>query len=146
MLEEGAKHLGLWPDNPAGEIIEDRESQITYSALGQKALAEDKYSWDPDGVKKHKLRDYAAERLPGLEVRVGGTTSVDITRPGIDKAYGMKKLCEILALSLEDILFFGDKLEEGGNDFPVKAMGIDCIAVKKWEDTALAIETICHVS
>ena len=125
VLTEGAKALGLWEENPAGEIIEDRESQVTFSALGQFALPEDKYKWDPDGRKKHKLRDYAAERLPGLEVRVGGTTSVDVTRPGIDKAYGMKKLIDLLDISSDDILFVGDRLEEGGNDYPVKAMGID---------------------
>ena len=142
VLEEGAKHLGYWPKDPVGNVIEDRESQMTFSALGQKALAEDKYAWDPDGIKKHAIRDYAAERLPGLEVRVGGTTSVDVTRPGIDKAYGMSKLVDILEISKDDILFFGDKLEEGGNDYPVKAMGIECIAVEGWENTALAIETI----
>jgi phosphomannomutase len=146
VLEEGARHFGYWEENPAGEIIEDRESQITYSALGQKALPEDKYKWDPDGTKKHHLRDYAAERLPDLEPRVGGTTSVDVTLPGVDKAYGMQKLMEHLKLEKENILFFGDKLEEGGNDYPVKAFGIDCIAVEKWEDTALALEAIIKTS
>lgn len=146
VLEEGAKALGYWEEHPAGPIIEDRESQVTYSALGQRALPDDKYKWDPDGKKKHKLRDYAAERLPELEVRVGGTTSVDVTRPGIDKAYGMKKLIDLLDISAEDILFIGDKLEEGGNDYPVKAMGIDCMAVKHQDDTLIAIEAILQVS
>ncbi|MFO0881974.1 MAG: HAD-IIB family hydrolase [Candidatus Saccharimonadales bacterium] len=146
VLEEGAKHLGIWEEHPAGEIIEDRGSQITFSALGQQALPEDKYKWDPDGKKKHALRDYAAERLDNLEVRVGGTTSVDITTIGIDKAYGMNKLIEILGVSKDEILFMGDKLEEGGNDYPVKALGIDSIAVDGWEETALVIEGILAVS
>lgn len=145
-LEEGAKHLGIWEPKPAGEIIEDRGSQITFSALGQQALAEDKYAWDPDGTKKHALRDYAAERLDNLEIRVGGTTSVDVTTIGIDKAYGMQKLANILQIGNQDILFMGDKLEEGGNDYPVKAMGIDSIAVEGWEQTALVIEGIIAVS
>lgn len=146
VLEEGAKHLGIWEPNPAGEIIEDRGSQITFSALGQQASPEDKYAWDPDGTKKHALRDYAAERLDNLEVRVGGTTSVDITTIGIDKAYGMQKLVSILEISKDDILFLGDKLEEGGNDYPVKAMGIDSIAVDGWEQTALVLEGILAVT
>jgi hypothetical protein len=37
-------------------------------------------------------------------------------------------------------------LEEGGNDYPVKAMGIDSIPVRKWEDTALVIETLNKVA
>ncbi len=145
-LKEGAQELGIWEDSPAGEIIEDRGSQITYSALGQQATPDDKYAWDPDGKKKHALRDKVLPQLPELEVRVGGTTSVDITRVGIDKAYGMSKLIEIVGLDKADILFFGDKLEEGGNDYPVKAMGIDSIAVDGWEDTALALEGINAVS
>jgi HAD superfamily hydrolase (TIGR01484 family) len=146
VLEDAAKKLGYWEKHPAGEIVEDRLSQITFSALGQKALPEDKYKWDPDHRKKQAMRDYAAERLPGLEVRIGGTTSVDVTRPGIDKAYGMRKLMAELDIKEEDILFFGDKLEEGGNDYPVKAMGIGCIEVKHQDDTALALEAIIQTA
>lgn len=141
-LEVAAKKLGYWVENPAGEIIEDRLSQITYSALGQNAKPEDKYAWDPDASKKHAIRELAAPNLPGLEVRVGGTTSVDVTRPGIDKAYGMQKLIDALDISRDDILFFGDRLQEGGNDYPVKAMGIDSLEVHHWEDTAARLETI----
>jgi HAD superfamily hydrolase (TIGR01484 family) len=145
-LEEAAKKLNLWEANPAGEIIEDRGSQITYSALGQQASPAEKYAWDQDGTKKHAIRDYVAERLDDLEVRVGGTTSVDVTTIGIDKAYGMKKLIEALGISKEEILFIGDKLEEGGNDYPVKAFGIDTIAVDGWQDTALVLEGILAIS
>jgi hypothetical protein len=146
VLTDGAKELGYWEEHPYGEIVEDRGSQITFSALGQQAPAEEKYKWDPDGVKKHALRDYAAGRLPDLEVRVGGTTSVDVTRIGIDKAYGINKLIEVVEIGKEDILFIGDKLEEGGNDYPVKALGIDTLQVSKWEECALVIEAILLVS
>lgn len=142
-LEEEAKALGLWRDKTWGPIIEDRISQITYSALGQQAPPEEKYKWaDENAEAKKVLREKVAAKLPDLEVRLGGTTSVDITLPGVDKAYGMKKLMEQISVSKEDILFIGDKLEEGGNDFPVKAMGIETIAVEGWEQTALVVETI----
>lgn len=144
-LEKRAKELGYWEAKPYGDIIEDRGSQITYSALGQQAPPEAKYGWDPDGSKKQKLRAAVAEDLPELEVRAGGSTSIDITRMGIDKAYGMHKLIQALEISKDDILFMGDKLQEGGNDYPVKAMGIDCLEVDRWEDTALALEAILHV-
>lgn len=147
VLEETAKEMGIWCDNPVGEIIEDRFSQITMSALGQQAAAADKYAW----AEKYKdvrpvYRDKVAEKLPGLEVRIGGTTSTDITLPGIDKAYGIGKLLELNGWSKEEALFFGDKLQEGGNDFPVKQMGIDSIEVRNWEDTAYALEGINAVS
>lgn len=136
VLSQGAKELGLWEPQPWGDIIEDRGSQITFSALGQAAPPEAKYAWDPDGSKKRALRDYAAGRLPDLEVRGGGSTSVDVTRKGIDKAYGMRKLLEVLDLTMDDVLFVGDRLDEGGNDYPVKAMGVPCLAVSGWEETA----------
>jgi hypothetical protein len=136
VLTAGAKELGLWQEATWGEIIEDRGSQITFSALGQAAPPEAKYAWDPDGTKKRKLREYAAARLPDLEVRSGGSTSIDVTRKGIDKAYGMRRLMEQLDLGVADILFIGDRLDEGGNDYPVRELGIPCVAVQRWQDTA----------
>jgi HAD superfamily hydrolase (TIGR01484 family) len=141
-LEEGIDELSLREKEPWGELIEDRGSQITFSALGQEAPVHAKEAWDPDGKKKHALRDLVAEKIPDFEVRAGGSTSIDITKLGIDKAYGMQKLMALADIGKEEILFVGDRLEEGGNDYPVKAMGIDSIAVTKWQDTALVIETL----
>jgi phosphomannomutase len=145
-LTQKTKELGLWPENPYGEVVEDRGSQVTLSALGQGAPAEEKYAWDPTGEKKLAIRDAVAPLVPDLEVRAAGTTSIDVTLVGIDKAYGMKQLIEATGVTMEEILFIGDKLDEGGNDYPVKAMGIDTIAVEKWEDTALVIETLNKVA
>ena len=142
VLEEGAKDHGFWEQNPWGEIIEDRGSQITYSALGQRAPAGAKREWDRDGSKKRKLRDYAAEQLPDLDVHIGGTTSVDITRKGIDKAYGIKRLIEQLNISLDQLLFIGDRLREGGNDYPVRALGVRWVEVTRWQDTARYVQDL----
>ena len=142
VLAEGAKHFGFWEQHPWGEIIEDRGSQITYSALGQRAPADAKHEWDPDGSKKQKLRDYAAERLPDLEVHVGGTTSVDVTRKGIDKSYGIKRLIEQLDVSSDQLLFIGDRLSEGGNDYPVRALGVRWLEVTHWQDTARYVQDL----
>lgn len=135
-LTEAARDLGLWEPNPWGEIIEDRGSQITYSALGQQAPVAAKYEWDPDGSKKRKLRDHVAGQLPDLEVRVGGSTSVDVTRKGIDKAYGIGVLMERLGVGPDELLFVGDRLGEGGNDYPVRSLGVRCVEVTGWPDTA----------
>ena len=150
-LNKGVDALGYREEKVYGELVEDRGSQITFSALGQdivKILGEEgveiKESWDKDGKKKASLQRYVADLLPNFEVRTGGSTSIDITKPGIDKAYGMHKLMEILDLEKSEILFFGDALVEGGNDYPVKAMGIDSLQVSHWQDTALALEAIMH--
>lgn len=134
-LERAARSLGVWPVSAWGEVIEDRVSQVTFSALGQQAPLREKSRWDPTGERKRRLRDAVADLVPDLEVRTGGTTSLDITRRGRDKAYGMSRLCEFTARTIDDILFFGDQLQTGGNDHPVLAMGIACVSVRHWKDT-----------
>lgn len=147
VTEKAAKAEGLWPEKPYGDVIEDRGSQISISFLGQQAPAEKKYAWaEKHGDDRMKVRASIAEKIPEFEVRAGGSTTIDITRLGIDKAYGMRKLTEALDISKDEILFVGDKLEEGGNDYPVKAMGIDTIAVEKWEDTIFVLEGILAVT
>jgi phosphomannomutase len=141
-VESRAKQLGYWETDTWGPILEDRGSQITFSALGQAAPVPAKQAWDPTGEKKNALREAVAADIPDLEVRSGGSTSVDITRKGIDKAYGMKKLAELTGVPLDDMLFVGDRLDENGNDYPVKALGVRCEAVDGWEDTARFIEDL----
>lgn len=152
-LKNGVDHLDIHEKKVYGETIEDRESQVTFSALGQDIVAELgeegvrlKEEWDPDNKKKQALRDYVAGLIPEFEVRVGGVTSIDVTKPGIDKAYGMQKLLDMLSISKDQALFIGDRLAEGGNDYPVKAMGVDCIEISDWRETALVVEAIVKVS
>lgn len=151
-LDKGFDDLKMRAEKTYGECIEDRGSQVTFSVLGQDIVDElgkegvrQKEAWDPDNSKKNKLRDYIQPLIPEFEVRVGGVTSIDVTKKGIDKAYGMKKLMEMLEISKDDILFVGDRLQEGGNDYPVKAFGIDSIEISHWQETALAVEAILHV-
>ena len=142
VLEAGARALGLWHEETWGPVLEDRGSQITFSALGQRAPVDAKKAWDPDGRKKELLRAYAQAELPGLEVRSGGSTSIDVTRRGIDKAYGVAELARMLGLDLSEILFIGDRLDEGGNDYPVKAMGVRCIPVEGWQETVTVVNEL----
>ena len=142
VLMNGAKLLNLWEDSTWGPRIEDRGSQITFSALGQLAPVQEKVRWDPDGRKKEQLRAYAAKHLPDLEVRSGGSTSVDVTRRGIDKAYGIRKLQEHLGVDISEMLFIGDRLDAGGNDYPVKALGVRCLPVSGWQETPSLVEDL----
>lgn len=134
-VESAAKSAGYWESETWGAILEDRGSQITFSALGQRAPVDVKKRWDPTGAKKDHLRRLVQAELPDLEVRSGGSTSVDITRKGIDKAYGMQRLAELTGIDLDDMLFVGDRLDPEGNDYPVKALGVPCHAVTGWQDT-----------
>ncbi|MCR2783974.1 MULTISPECIES: HAD-IIB family hydrolase [unclassified Microbacterium] len=141
-VEGEARRLRLWESETWGDILEDRGSQITFSALGQTAPLAAKVAWDPTGAKKNALREAVAARIPDLEVRSGGSTSVDITHRGIDKAYGMRQLSEQTGIALDDMLFVGDRLDPDGNDYPVLAMGVACQAVEGWEDTAAFLTTL----
>ncbi|GAA3596410.1 HAD-IIB family hydrolase [Agrococcus terreus] len=141
-VERRAKELGLWEPETWGPRIEDRQTQVTFSALGQSAPVDAKTAWDPTGEKKSRLRDAVALDVPDLEVRSGGSTSVDITRRGIDKAYGMRKLEIATGIPLTDMLFIGDRLDPDGNDYPVVGTGVPTLAVTGWEHTVQIIEEL----
>ncbi len=142
VLEEQARELGLWEEETWGPIIEDRDTQITFSALGQNAPLEAKQNWDKDGSKKAALAQGVAPLLPDLEVRGGGSTSVDITAKGVDKAYGMRKLVQETGIPKQNMLFIGDRLDEDGNDYPVKAAGWRTLEVSGWQDTVRVIREL----
>jgi len=125
-----------------GEQIEDRGSQITFSALGQKAPLEEKNKWDPDFSKRKKIKAILDTLIPEFSVRIGGSTSIDITKPGVDKAYGIRKLRDLLGISLKEMIYIGDALYVGGNDYPAKEAGVDCISVKDPNETKRIIPTI----
>jgi len=125
-----------------GELIEDRGSQITFSALGQQAPLEEKKKWDPDFAKRKQMKAFLDNLIPEFSVRLGGTTSVDVTKQGIDKAYGIRKLRDILAVAINEMIFIGDALFPGGNDYPAKEAGVVSIQVRDPNETKRVIEAI----
>ncbi len=141
-IKEAVKEAGLTEEKTWGEQIEDRGSQITFSGLGQEAPLDAKKAWDPDFKKRKKLQETASTSLPNLSVKVGGSTSIDITREGVDKAYGMRKLEEHSGVSQADMLFMGDAIYPGGNDDAVRQAGIDVIKVRDVTETATAIAAV----
>ena len=129
-------------DRTWGEVIEDRGSQITYSALGQQAPLEEKDKWDPDYTKRKKIKALLDTYIPEFSVRIGGATSIDITKPGIDKAYGIRKLRDLLGISLNEMIYIGDALFVGGNDYPAEEAGVVSIAIRDIRETKRVTETI----
>jgi phosphomannomutase len=133
---------GVTADRVWGEIIEDRGSQITFSALGQLAPLDEKKKWDPDFAKRRKMQAELATLIPEFSVQLGGATSIDITQHGIDKGYGIRKLHEILSISIAEMIFVGDALFPGGNDYPAKEAGALSIQVKDPHETKRVIEAL----
>jgi len=145
-LQAAVAQSGFQATKTWGEPIEDRESQITYSALGQQAPLDEKKTWDPDFAKRQKIKAILDASLPEFSVRLGGSTSIDVTLPGIDKAYGIRKLRDILTIAIERMLYVGDALFPGGNDYPVRETGAACIQVDNPHETRRVIETIIACS
>jgi HAD superfamily hydrolase (TIGR01484 family) len=145
-LEQASKELGYWEENPTGEIIENRLSQITLSALGQEAKPEAKYAWDPEHKKRTAIIKRAQELAPEFGYEIGGTTSINVFVPGMNKSFGMTKMMEYLNVDKAEILYFGDMTQPGGNDYPVVEMGIKTITVRDLKETANILRGILAVS
>ena len=141
-FDEALEATGFVPEKTWGERIEDRGSQITFSALGQEAPIDAKHSWDPDFAKRKVIQADLQKRLPGLSINMGGATSIDITREGVDKAYGLKKLNEASGIALDKMMFIGDAIFPGGNDYPAEQLGLDVVKVKNVDGTLAAIAGI----
>lgn len=145
-LREALAETGLDTPPPQlwGEQTEDRGAQITWSALGQQAPLEVKSVWDPDRSKRMPLRDALLRRLPDFSIGVNATNSIDITRKGITKAYGIRRLAELTGVPIADMLYVGDALEEGGNDAVVMETGVPTHAVFGPAETAACIEHLLN--
>lgn len=130
------------PKKLYGEQIQDRGSQITFSTFGQEAPHELKNEWDPDHKKRQHILKILKKYIPKLEIRIGGSTSIDVTKKGMDKGYGVRQLVKVLNIQKEEMLFVGDGLFPGGNDYAVKLEGVESIQVDDPEDTKKVIKGI----
>lgn len=136
--------ISFQPSYNHGEVIEDRLTQITFSALGQQAPVELKKQWDSNHTKRLAMIEVLGKMIPEFEIRTGGSTSIDVTRKGIDKAYGIDKIQELLGFQKQEMIFMGDALFEGGNDAPVKRTGIDCVQVSGPSETMEIVEKLIN--
>jgi phosphomannomutase len=125
-----------------GQVIEDRETQMTFSALGQDAPLEKKERWNEKKDRRLEIKSALEQYLSEFEVRLGGLTSIDVTKKGVDKAYAVKQIMKQFGLSINDMIFIGDSFYEGGNDLVVLKTGIDAMAVSGPAETKLFISII----
>ena len=125
-----------------GERIEHRGAQVTLSALGQQAPVDEKEAWDPDRTKREAIHAHVSKHLPEFSVKIGGKTSIDVTKQNIDKAYGIHKLCERIGVPESDTLYVGDELRSGGNDEAAYKTGAQTHPVTDPEDTMRLIHDL----
>ena len=123
--------------------IEDRKTQISFSPLGQRAPIPLKEAWkQKHNSLRARLARLLQRRLPDFKVRVGGLTTIDVTKKGIDKAYGIRQIERQLHVPRKDMLFVGDAIFPGGNDYAVVRTGVDYVKVRGPEDTKKIIQAL----
>ena len=132
---QGRGHIVADSTRPRAGHVAGAPSQITFSALGQLAPIEEKRRWDPDDTKKRRLVAAVAGDLGHLRVRAGGYTSVDVSAGNTDKAFALRELAGRLGIGTGDIIFVGDRMTPGGNDYPAAQAGAIALQVTGPQDT-----------
>lgn len=142
-LAAGMEKTGIVANTPEwGDRVLARDSQITFAGLGVDAPGDKKAVWDPDRTKRMKLKSFLEPLLPDLDIKISSRTAIDITKRGVDKAYGVRWLAKHLGIVPEDMLFVGDDLSEGGNDAKVIPTGIQTRQVSSPLETAQVIDEL----
>jgi len=80
--------------------------------------------------------------IPEFSVHLGGTTSVDVSKPGTGKAYGIRKLRDTLGIATQKMISIGDALFPRGNDYPAKEAGAESIQARNPNEPKRVIEEI----
>lgn len=154
-FEEALNEIGYkHPEKTYGNTLENRGSQVTWSALGQDVVkhlgtagVDLKNKWrDENTPLKLKIAEAVQKRVPNLEVHAAGHTSIDVTKKGIDKSYGLHQMEKYLNVKIEDMLFVGDAIFPGGNDYAITKTDIDYVKVKDPEDTKKVIRAVLKKS
>ena len=142
-LEILVGHFNIVSLTTKEDQIQDRESQITLSPIGRSAPIELKKVLDPEGEKRKMWVTFLKTLLDfeKYDVNIAGTTSIDITRKGQDKAWGIKEFCKQYNFNLSEVFFIGDKTQPGGNDYPATKI-VDFVTVKNPQDTLRKLKEI----
>lgn len=119
-----------------GKHIEFRCGMINFSIVGRNAgkhHRERYYDWDKVTGERQKIADMINHMHPTITARVGGDTGIDIAPKGKDKSQILKDF------DASKVIFFGDRMDENGNDYPlakaIREAGGQAIQVKDWQDT-----------
>lgn len=153
-FEEVYKEVGyVHPKKVWGKIVEDRITQISFSPLGQRVVDELgskkgialKEKWKKENNPlRLKMTRLLGKKLKNFEVRAGGITTIDVTRKGIDKGYGVRQIEKHLRIPIKDMVFIGDALYKGGNDAAAKKSGVQTISTSGPKETISIIKKILN--
>jgi HAD superfamily hydrolase (TIGR01484 family) len=152
-FEEVYKEVGyVQPKKIWGDVLEDRITQMSFSPLGQKVVDDlgkkgivlkEKWREENDPLRL-KMTRLLGKKLKDFEVRAGGITTIDVTRKGIDKGYGVRQIEKHLHVPIKDMVFIGDALFRGGNDAAAKKSGVQTVATSGPKETIAIIKKILN--
>jgi phosphomannomutase len=123
-----------------GEHIQDRTTMVCFSTVGKAATPEERSAYveyESIAQERTHIADQLRRAFPGLSITIGGQISIDISEEGNDKG----QVLAVLRKEYEGpITFFGDKIYEGGNDYPLaveleKETGNTIVKVQDWLQT-----------
>jgi len=108
-----------------GVHIERRPGNVNFSILGRGAgvnlIEREEYvKWDIRTGERKDILERLKDRFPDYAITLGGQTGIDIAPSGCDKSQILRDFN-----SNDEIHFFGDKIEEGGNDYPLAKAIVD---------------------
>lgn len=132
----------VWVLPASWERIEDRGSQITFSALGQNAPVEAKEAWDPTNEKKNRLAQAVATDLPHLAVRSEALPASISPRAASTNHLRVQELARILGIDVHQIIFVGDRMDPDGNDYPAAVVRVRAVRVTGPADTVMLCDDI----
>ena len=99
-----------------GNHIERRPGGVNFTILGRAEdpfIGRDRYvEWDRQTNERQDIAERIRNQFPNLTVAVGGQTGLDIGPKGADKSQILRDFNED-----DELHFFGDRMEEGGNDY-----------------------------
>lgn len=108
-----------------GQFIEDRGGVIALHGIDKDSSLEEKYDWDPTHERRRSIIKHLEPHMHGISMKIAGSTTINFTEQGMDKAFGINKLLSYLHIAPHDAVFVGDSFEEGGNDAPALTTGVD---------------------
>lgn len=131
-----------------GNHIEIRKSMVNFSVIGRNATFYERYVytlWDKDREERGMYAKQIEEYFPELTATVAGEIGIDIHPKGRDKSQVLPQIKQ-WPDGNEPIIFFGDKIYEGGNDYPL-AYALDpekdtVHHVYSWQDTHRLLNNI----
>ena len=80
--------------------------------------------------------------MPDFTITIAGLTSIDVTKRGVDKMYGIEHLLKQLHYTHRDVVYIGDALYKHGNDAVVKRLKITTVQVRDPNETKRVIKQL----